>query len=815
MYPARGSKTATEAARAGRGSAGRKPSARRVPAPRLLLAAILAALVVVWVGTSVPGFASQPVSGLANGTAGGHALKPVQGAASGPVVLVRQRKPRRNSGKAVIGLFKATPSTVAPSGGTVHLDAVVQGATSCRFSSSKTLPELPATKACAAGNVSVELKLPKNTSSSSRTFQFQLVAKGAGGTARAVPVAVVERGSASAPRIVVQPASDTAVAGSTATFDAASAGPASVQWQISTDGGRDWAIIAGANGTSYSFTASEGENGFEYRAVFSRHQRNTTTEAATLTVTQAAAAGSNHPPSSPGGGGQLDAAPAITLQPTPDGVVESAAATFTAQASGSPAPTVQWQVSADGGASWANFADPTATSATVSFAASAGENLDEYRATFTNRAGTATSAPATLYVVTGSLAPAAIASPAFDSTVYAGSQASFSAAPSGNPFPSVQWEVSTDGGFTFTAIPGANATTYSLPSATLGESGEEFKALFTNVTGQVTNQVATLPVKLTVQVAPTSPSVTSQPANQAVLLGRAATFSASAVGNPAPTVKWQVSTDHGSSWNDVPGASSPSYSFQPVAGDSGSEYRAEFTNGVGPPVDSQPATLIVGSDTRTSNWSGYVATGATFTSVTGSWTVPVATCSSSSAFYSSDWVGIDGYTSESVEQDGTDSDCDGTTPVYYAWYEMYPAGSVQLPYPVAAGDTISASVSVSGSTWTLSISDASVSPQSHASWTATPITTSSPGLAQSSAEWIAERPELCSGNSCQYTSLTNFGTVSFANATANGSPISSFANTPLEMTSPPPTYSATTLLALPGALNGSGNAFNDTWYASN
>ena len=47
--------------------------------------------------------------------------------------------------------------------------------------------------------------------------------------------------------------------------------------------------------------------------------------------------------------------------------------------------------------------------------------------------------------------------------------------------------------------------------------------------------------------------------------------------------------------------------------------------------------------------------------------------------YSSFWVGIDGYSSSSVEQLGTDSDCAGNTPDYYAWWEMYPAGTQIYP----------------------------------------------------------------------------------------------------------------------------------------
>ena len=57
-------------------------------------------------------------------------------------------------------------------------------------------------------------------------------------------------------------------------------------------------------------------------------------------------------------------------------------------------------------------------------------------------------------------------------------------------------------------------------------------------------------------------------------------------------------------------------------------------------------------------------------------------------------VGLDGYNSTSVEQLGTDSDCDSGTPSYYAWYEDVPEPIRTLPsqYPVQPGDRMSASV---------------------------------------------------------------------------------------------------------------------------
>src|SRR5215467_10329831 len=68
------------------------------------------------------------------------------------------------------------------------------------------------------------------------------------------------------------------------------------------------------------------------------------------------------------------------------------------------------------------------------------------------------------------------------------------------------------------------------------------------------------------------------------------------------------------------------------------------------------------------NWSGYAVTGANVTDVQGSWIVPTVLCPGGSQ-YSSFWVGIDGFNSGSVEQTGTDSDCQNGVPTYYAWFE--------------------------------------------------------------------------------------------------------------------------------------------------
>jgi hypothetical protein len=155
------------------------------------------------------------------------------------------------------------------------------------------------------------------------------------------------------------------------------------------------------------------------------------------------------------------------------------------------------------------------------------------------------------------------------------------------------------------------------------------------------------------------------------------------------------------------------------------------------------------------NWSGYAlnTSPGAVTAVSGQWVVPSA--AGTGTAYSSNWVGIDGFSSSTVEQIGTDSDVLNGTPQYYAWYEMYPRGFVQLPLTIHAGDTISASVNYGSSAVTLSLTDAT-SGQSYTT------TQTAPGAQRSSAEWIEEAPSSAFG----VLPLANFGKATFAAARA-------------------------------------------------
>jgi hypothetical protein len=88
--------------------------------------------------------------------------------------------------------------------------------------------------------------------------------------------------------------------------------------------------------------------------------------------------------------------PTITTNPTSQTIFAGATVTFTAAASGDPTPTVQWQVSSNGGSTFTNIAGATSTS--YSFTATLGANQNQYRAVFSNSQGTATTSAATLTV---------------------------------------------------------------------------------------------------------------------------------------------------------------------------------------------------------------------------------------------------------------------------------------------------------------------------------------------------------------------------------------------------------------------------------
>lgn len=224
------------------------------------------------------------------------------------------------------------------------------------------------------------------------------------------------------------------------------------------------------------------------------------------------------------------------------------------------------------------------------------------------------------------------------------------------------------------------------------------------------------------------------------------------------------------------------------------------------PLQARPR-VHVGRGTS-SNWSGYAAeTNLTtpannaVSDVVGSWQVPFVTGSVNA--WSSAWVGIDGYSSGSVEQIGTDSDTTRKGQSYYAWWEMYPNPSFIISgFAVNPGNLITARVHYIGSNqYVLSINNSSTGGSFQ--------TTQTLAAARSSAEWVMEAPS--SGNNI--LPLANFGTINFSgcSATLNGvsGPISQWAYDPMTMVGQ--NRKGTYTKAQVNPLTSSGSAFSVTW----
>ena len=237
------------------------------------------------------------------------------------------------------------------------------------------------------------------------------------------------------------------------------------------------------------------------------------------------------------------------------------------------------------------------------------------------------------------------------------------------------------------------------------------------------------------------------------------------------------------------------------------------------------------------NWSGYVASGTSanpvsYSTVTGTWTVPTATCDGNAAGgFSSIWVGLGGYTTKRQEEVGTDTNCDAhDKPIYYAWFELVPYIAYNVPPSdkVRPGDTITGLVKILSPV----LVELNIQNQTRG-WTFDrKIAFSTQDT--STAEWIVESPVSCLRFVCHEANLTNFGNVTIQNIGAVGNGSSGTLNdsdwnvtelqlVPGQVTVPTldpegstPTQgtAASPAGATPGDASSDGKSFNVTWAKS-
>src|SRR5207253_290467 len=97
-------------------------------------------------------------------------------------------------------------------------------------------------------------------------------------------------------------------------------------------------------------------------------------------------------------------------------------------------------------------------------------------------------------------------------------------AATGTPTPTLQWQLSTNSGGTWSNISGATSASYTTASTVLGDNGKQYRAVYANTCSSgVASNAATLTVSSGVAIG-------THPSNLTKCTGDAATFTVAASG---------------------------------------------------------------------------------------------------------------------------------------------------------------------------------------------------------------------------------------------------------------------------------------------
>lgn len=171
---------------------------------------------------------------------------------------------------------------------------------------------------------------------------------------------------------------------------------------------------------------------------------------------------------------------------------------------------------------------------------------------------------------------AGIANSPASQSVQSGASATFTVIPTASSNPAYQWQVSTDSGTTWnnvTSGSGGTSASYTTPATVVADNGNEYQCVLNVACGGGSSAISPA---ATLTVLCTEAGISASPTNQSVQAGATATFNVTATGS-SPTCQWQVSTDGGTTWNNVTtgtGGTTSSYTTPAtVEADNGYEYR--------------------------------------------------------------------------------------------------------------------------------------------------------------------------------------------------------------------------------------------------
>jgi len=267
--------------------------------------------------------------------------------------------------------------------------------------------------------------------------------------------------------------------------------------------------------------------------------------------------------------------PVINTQPSAQTVCQGGTATFSIAATG--ATSYQWQKSTDGGANWNNVAGATATTYTIVNVQITDAGL--YRCVASGQCGATNSVGVALTVNT----PPTITTQPQDVTLCAGTNHTFSVTATGTAL-TYQWQSAPNCSGPWNAIAGATSATLNVTASTT----TSYRCI---VSGTCTPQAISNCALLTV-VNPVT--VTGQPANTTVCEGGNASFTVAGSGTGV-IYQWQISTDGGANYNNIPGANAATYTITGVTfAMNNNRYRCLLSNATcTTPATSNGAILTV------------------------------------------------------------------------------------------------------------------------------------------------------------------------------------------------------------------------------
>jgi uncharacterized repeat protein (TIGR01451 family) len=373
--------------------------------------------------------------------------------------------------------------------------------------------------------------------------------------------------------ITTQPTNISSCLGTSATFLVLSAGTNNqFQWQVSTNGGASFNNIPGETSTNLVFpNVTLSQNNYRYRVIVSNAcPSSVTSNAAILSVSN---------PSF------------IATQPTAQAGCAGSTVVFGITTSGGAPDSVQWQVSTDGGATYNNMVGQNSLSlALLNISSSLNNNL--YRIQIFSCATNPENSQSAILTVNSS---ASISTQPADESSCVGNNVSFTVSTTGTSL-TYQWQVSTDGGLTFSNLTGQTGSTLQITGLTLAQNNNKYRVIVSSSVcpGPLTSSAATLTISNT-------PSIQTQPSGTTVCSGSNASFSIYASGSGL-TYQWQISTDGGNTFSNINGETNSTLNINAVTGSqNGNRYRVLIgSNCSAGNITSSSAPLTVSPQTAIS-----------------------------------------------------------------------------------------------------------------------------------------------------------------------------------------------------------------------